>query len=63
MPSNNMWIDCGSEGYGVFAKHKFRCSECGYEMLSRKVPKEFCPECAKVMQTRFDELKAKFGRQ
>ena len=56
------WVDVGSEGFGVFAKHKFRCSVCGYQMTSRKVPNVFCPECAKVRAEKFEELKAKFGK-
>lgn len=60
--SNSNWIDTGKTSEGVFAKHRFRCANCGYEVESRHVPKEFCPECAKEMQAKFDIIKVKFGK-
>lgn len=56
----NNWIEVGSEGTGLFAKHRYKCAVCGYEMISRKTPKEYCPECAKKMMSKYDELKSRF---
>lgn len=58
----NNWTDIGSEGSGLFAKHRYKCAVCGYEMIARKTPKEYCPECAKALMSRYDDLKARFEK-
>lgn len=60
MSKNILWNDEGKVGDGLFAKHKFSCKKCGYEVEALRCPKEFCPVCQDEMEQRAALIKEMF---